>query len=95
MHTAVAGLVEGTLENFIAETIALDIHLRGRDTVACAGNLEVHVAEVVLVSENIAKNSVFGALVVMDKTHCDAADGFLHLHACIEQSEGACAYGGH
>ena len=93
VHTSFTGLVEGTLEDFVAQTVALDIHLGGGDTVACAGYLEVHVAEVVFIAEDIAQDGIFCA--VADKTHGNAADGFLHLHAGVEQGEGAGAYGCH
>ncbi len=93
VETTVAGLHKGLFEDFIAEAVALDVHLGGGDAVLGAGHLEVHVAEVVLVTENIAEDGIFRA--VRDKAHGDAGNGLLHLHAGVEQSESASAYGGH
>ena len=41
-------------EDFKRESVALDVHLRGSQTVDGARRLEVHVAEVILVAENVA-----------------------------------------
>ena len=95
VHAAVASLHEGFFEDFVAEAVALDVHLCGGDAVACAGHLEVHVAEVVFVAEDVAEDGVLGAFGVGDEAHGDAADGFLHLHAGVEEGECAGAYGGH
>ena len=95
VETTFASLHKGFFEDFVAETVALDIHLSGSDAVDSTCNFEVHVAEVVFVAEDIAEDSVFGAFGISDKAHCDAADGFLHLDTGVEQGKCASADCGH
>ncbi len=95
MQAAVASLVEGAFKHLIAQAVALDIHLCGSDTFAGTCHLEVHVAKVVLVAENIGEDGILAGSVIGDKTHGDTADRALHLHTCIKQGEGSGAYGGH
>ena len=49
----------------------LDVHLAGGDALR-AGHLEVHVAEVVLVTEDIRKHNVLPRIFVGDQSHRDA-----------------------
>ncbi len=95
VQTSVASLVKGFFEDFVAETVALDVHLGSCDTVDGTCHLEVHIAEVVFVAEDVAEDGVFGAFGVGDKTHGDTADGLFHLNTCVEQSECTGANGSH
>ncbi len=95
VEAAVTCLVEGFLKDFIAQTVTLDVHLGGCDTVTCACHLEVHVAEVVFVTEDVGEHCPLVAFGVGDKTHGDTADGLLHLDTGVKQRECAGAYGGH
>lgn len=95
VHTTFVSLHERFFEDFVGESVALDIHLRGGDAVACARNLEVHISEVVFVAEDVAQDGVFGRIGVGDQAHSDTADGFLHLDTCVKQCQRAGAYGGH
>lgn len=45
-------------QNIVSQTVTLDIHLSGCDTVACTCNLEVHVTQVVFVSQ-ISDNTAY------------------------------------
>ena len=92
VQTAFASLVEGFLKDFVGKSVALDIHLCCGDTVSCTGHLEVHVAEVVLVAENVGKNGIFRTVVVCDKTHCNTRNRLFHLHTGVEQRQCAGAY---
>ena len=38
------------LQNLITQTVALDIHLSGSQTIDCTGRLEIHIAQVVFVT---------------------------------------------
>ena len=95
VETAFTSLVECAFEDLVAETVALDVHLCGGDAVDCTGNFEVHVAEVVLVTEDVAQDGIFGVVGVGDQTHSDTADRLLHLYAGIKKCESACTNGGH
>ena len=41
------------LQNLIAQAIHLDIHLSSSDTIAGTSHFEVHVAQVILITQNI------------------------------------------
>ena len=91
MHSALTSLLKSLLEYFVAQAVDLDIHLRSSDTFFCACHLEVHIAEMILIAEDIGKDSVFHIVSVGDKSHCYAGYGTLHLHAGIKQGERAAA----
>ena len=84
VETSVACLVECTLQYFITQTVALDIHLCGGDTLGRTGHLEVHIAQVVFVTQDVGEDSIFHIILVGDKAHCHAGYGTLHLHTGIE-----------
>ena len=53
METALTCLLECLGEHIVAESVDLDIHLASGNTVAGTGYLEVHVAKVVLIAEDV------------------------------------------
>src|SRR5690606_1839678 len=53
---ALAGLVEGLGEDLARKTRDLDVHLDGGDALRGPADLEVHVAEMVLVTEDVAQD---------------------------------------
>ena len=58
-----------------------------------AGDLEVHVAEVVLVAEDVGQHRE--AVAFLDQAHRDAGDVRLDRHAGVHQREAAAAHRGH
>ena len=52
-----------------------------------AGDLEVHVAEVILVAEDVGEHGE--ALLLLDQAHGDAGDRRLHRHAGVHQRQRA------
>ncbi len=95
VQASLFGLAESLLKNFVGQTVALDIHLGGSDAVGGTGHLEVHVAQVVFVAEDVAEHGVLHVALIGDKSHGDACHRLLHLHASVEQCHAACAHGGH
>ena len=63
----------------------LDVHLQRGDAVRCAGDLEVHVAEVILVAEDVADHRE--VLAFEDQAHGDARDRALQRNAGVHQRE--------
>ena len=53
VFTSLFSLHQCFFQNIVSQTVTLDIHLSSCDTVACTCNLEVHVTQVVFVSQNI------------------------------------------
>jgi hypothetical protein len=58
VQPAALGLGEGLLEYLHGDARDLDVHLEARDAPRRARDLEVHVAEVVLVAENVGEDRV-------------------------------------
>ena len=81
------GLQQGLLQDVVGQTIALDIHLRGGDTILRTRHLEVHVAQVVLIAEDVAQHGILLFARVLDKTHGDTRYGLLNLHTGIHQCQ--------
>src|SRR5947207_3968096 len=71
----------------------LDVHLHRGDARLRARDLEVHVAEVVLVTEDVGEDAYLVALP--DEPHGHAGDRRLDGHATVHERERAAAYGGH
>src|SRR4051812_46332369 len=63
----------------------LDVHLQGGDAPLGAGDLEVHVAEVVLDAGDVGEDGVVVAL--LDEAHGHARDGALDRHARVHQRQ--------
>ena len=97
IHTCLVSLCESVLQHLVTQTIHLDIHLASGQTVTRTGGLEVHIAEVVLIAEDVAQNLIveFVAHQLGNHTHSDTADGFLDLYTGIHQRERTCANGSH
>jgi len=87
MLTTGLSLHESLFEDVERQAVALDIHLGGCQTVASTGGLEVHIAQVVLVAEDIAQDGVFVFSGVLDETHGNTRDGLLHRNASVHQGE--------
>ena len=66
------GLVESVPHDLLRDAGDLDVHLEGRDALARACDLEVHVAEVILGALDVGEDDVVVAL--LDEAHGDAAD---------------------
>src|SRR5574344_840085 len=79
------------LKDVEAKSVALDIHLCSCQAVFCTGSLEVHIAQVVFITEDIAQYSVFIFTRVLNQTHSDTADRLLHRNTGIHQSQSTCA----
>ena len=89
VHAAFAGLLQRGGQHLVGESVDLDIHLRGGDTVGGARHLEIHVAQVVLIAQNIRQHGPPAACGIRDQTHGDTRYGFLDLHAGVHQREGS------
>ena len=70
VHAAALGLVERDLHDLFGDAGDLDVHLQRGHADLGAGNLEVHVAEMVFVAEDVGEHGK--ALVLLDQPHGDA-----------------------
>ena len=62
MHAAVARLGERDPHDLLGNAGDLDVHLKRGDAFTGAGDLEVHVAEMVLVAKDVGEDRVAGTL---------------------------------
>ena len=75
--TAVVSLSERSLHDFGG-----DVHLERRDAVFGAGYLEVHVAKVIFVAEDVGEHGE--AVTFLDEAHGHTGNVVLKRHAGIE-----------
>ena len=94
-HTASVSLGQCLCQHFGGESVDLDVHLTSGDTVFGTTDLEVHVAEVVLIAEDVGQDGVAAGVLVGNQTHGDTGDRFFHLDTAVEQGQGAGADGSH
>src|SRR5690606_7233253 len=87
------GLRERLLQNRALEALDLDVHLDRGDAALGAAHLEVHVAQVILVAEDVAQDG--DALSLGDEAHGDAGHRPLDRHAAVHEAEGPAAHAGH
>src|ERR1700687_1145430 len=77
-----------------ADSQNLDVHLKRGDAGAGPGDLEVHIAVMILGSGNVRQNRVF-IVFPDDQAHCDSGAGSLQRYACVHQRERSTANAGH
>ena len=90
---ALARLRERVAQDLERDARDLDVHLERGDAVLRAGDLEVHVAEVVLDAGDVGQDRVVVAL--LDQAHRDAGDRRLQRHARVHQRHRGAADRGH
>ena len=83
VQPCVLGLAERAAQQVGRDARDLDVHLQGRDAVGGAGDLEVHVAEVILGALDVREDDQVVAL--LDQAHRDARDRCLDRHAGVHQ----------
>ena len=73
VQTAFLRLSERDAHDLFGDAGDLDVHLQRRDTLLGACHLEVHVAEVIFITEDVGQNDILVAL--FDQAHRNAGDG--------------------
>ena len=87
------GLRKRVAQDVERHTRDLDVHLKGRDALRGTGDLEVHVAQVVLHARDVGEDDV--VVTLLDQAHRHARDGALQRHAGVHQRERGSAHRGH
>ena len=93
VHAAFARLRQRDRHDLLGDALDLDVHLQRRDAAIGAGDLEVHVAEVILVAEDVGQHGE--AVAFLDEAHRDARDVRLGRHAGVHQREARAAHRRH
>ena len=79
------GLIERHAHDFFGDARDLDVHLQRRDTVGGAGHLEVHVTQMIFVTQDVGEHGEVVAL--FDEPHGDAGHGRLQRHTRIHHRQ--------
>src|SRR5882672_8100565 len=87
------GFLQGFADDLEIEPLDLDVHLDRGDPFARPGDLEVHVAQVLLAAEDVRQDR--DALAFLDETHRDARAGGLDRHAGVVQRQRPSTHRGH
>ena len=93
VHAAFARLGERDLHDLLGNTLDFDVHLQGSHAAFSPRHLEVHVAKVVLVAQDVGEHRE--APAVLDEAHRDSGDVILDRHAGVHEREAAAADRGH
>ena len=93
VHPPVARLRQRDAHDLGRDRGDLDVHLQRGDAALGAGHLEVHVAEMVLVAQDVGQHGE--AAILLDQAHGDARHRPLQRHAGVHQRERAAAHRGH
>src|SRR5690606_33198073 len=83
VQAALLRLRQRDLHDLFGDALDLDVHLQRRNTLLGAGDLEVHVAQVVLITEDVGQHDVVVAF--FHQAHGDARDRRLDRHARVHQ----------
>jgi hypothetical protein len=94
VHAALVGELQRFAHDLERQAGGLDVELDAGDALARAGDLEVHVAEVVLFALDVGEELIL-LLAVHDEADGDAGDGAGDRHAGIHQRERPAADGCH
>src|SRR5690606_6436130 len=93
VQTGFQSLAQGDLHDLLGDALDLDVHLQRGDAVGGTGDLEVHVAQVVFVTQDVGQHGEL--LAFQHQAHGDTGHRRLHRHAGVHQRQGGAAHGGH
>ena len=93
MRTASAGLFQSGFHDFLRDAGNLDVHLQGRDTLFGTRDLEVHVAEMIFVAEDVGQNRKIFAFE--NQAHRDTGNRTRQRHTGIHHRQRTTADGRH
>ena len=94
VQPAFLGLLQRLLHDLLGDALDLDVHLQGGHAARGTGHLEVHVAEVILVTEDVGQHRE-AAVLFLDQTHGDAGHRGAQRYAGVHQRHGGAAHRRH
>ena len=93
VRTAFLGLGQGDTHDLLGDAGDLDVHLQRRDAIRRTGHLEVHVTQVIFITQDVADHGEVFAFE--DQAHGDAGARALERHTGIHQRQRTTADRGH
>ncbi|MNX73713.1 hypothetical protein D3C86_1051220 [compost metagenome] len=94
VQTTGRSLRQGLLHDLLGDAGDLDVHLKAGDAFRGARDLEVHVAQVIFVTQDVGQDGEL-ARRLQDQTHGDARDRTDQRHAGVHQGQRRTADRGH
>jgi len=93
IETTGFGLLQRNFHYFTGNTVDLDVHLQRVDTVGSTCHFEIHVAQMILITEDIGQNGEI--VTLLDQTHGNTGHRRLDRHAGIHQRQAGTTYRSH
>ena len=93
VQAAVACLLQRFLHDLLLQAGDLDVHLDGGDALVGSADLEVHVAEMILVAEDVREDSVL--VTFHDETHRHTSDRRLDGDTRVHHRQASATNGSH
>ena len=93
VHAAFTGLRQRNLHDLFGYALNLDVHLQCSHTILSTGNLEVHVAQVIFITQNVCE---YRKLVVfLDQAHGNTGHQLFQGNTCVHQRQCTTAHRRH
>ena len=93
VQPALARLDEGGFHDFPGDSVDLDVHLQRGHALAGTRDLEVHVAEMILVAHDVGEHDE--RVTLLDEPHRDSGNRRRHRHTSVHQREAGTAHRRH
>ena len=93
VHTRLFGLGQSNLHDFLGDALNFDVHLQSSDAVGGTGNFEVHVAQVIFVTQDVGQHRE--AVAILDEAHGDTCHVRFHGNTRIHHGQAAATDGSH
>ena len=87
------GLFQGPPHDLACDPGYLAVHLKGRNPFTRAADLEIHIAEVVFVPEDVGQDAHF--IAFLNQAHGDSGDGRRRWNAGVHHAQASAADRGH
>ena len=89
VQTCSTRLLQRGVHNFTCDALDLDIHLQSGNTVCRTGHLEIHVAKVVFVTQDIGQYCKI--ITFLNEAHCNTGNRRLQRHTGVHECEARAA----
>ena len=90
VHARFLSLCQSHLHDLLGDTLDLDVHLQGSNTVGSTRHLEVHVTQMIFVTQNVGQHGK--TIAILDQTHGDTSHVRLHGHTRIHHGQATTAH---
>ena len=93
VHTRFFGLGQSHLHDLLGDALDFDVHLQSSDAIGGASHFEVHVAQMIFVTQNVGQHSK--AVAILDQAHGNASHMRFHGNTRVHHGQATAADGRH